>query len=224
MKAIFAFVIVGTLCANCFGNQKEKVRVACIGDSITVGEGLETPYPEKIQELLGDGFEVRNFGVNAATLLLQGAKPYAKQPEFVASIQFQPHVVFILLGTNDSKADDWAHAGNFIPDYETLASQYLRDGENVVIFACTPAVVENGAWGIDEALIQRDVAPMVRKASKQLNIGLVDVNAAFKGKKGLWSDGVHLNQAGADLVAKTMHLEVERLIKKPAKKPARKKK
>ena len=44
-----------------------RVRVACIGDSITSGYRLAHPdrdaFPAQLQRMLGDGYEVRNFGV-----------------------------------------------------------------------------------------------------------------------------------------------------------------
>ena len=43
------------------------IKVACIGDSITSGFTLLNPcrdsYPSLLQKMLGDGYEVRNFGV-----------------------------------------------------------------------------------------------------------------------------------------------------------------
>jgi len=52
------------------------IKVACIGDSITSGFTLLNPrrdsYPSLLQNMLGDGYEVRNFGVlDAASRYLQ---------------------------------------------------------------------------------------------------------------------------------------------------------
>ena len=51
----------------------ETTRVACVGDSITFGAGVKNRgkncYPAVLGNLLGEGYEVRNFGVNGATLL-----------------------------------------------------------------------------------------------------------------------------------------------------------
>ena len=64
----------------------EAVRVACVGDSITYGSGIpdreHNSYPAQLQKLLGDGYEVRNFGVSGATLLKNGDKPYWKEKAF----------------------------------------------------------------------------------------------------------------------------------------------
>ena len=48
--------------------QSQKIRVACVGNSITWGHGIQdrskNTYPAQLQQLLGTGFDVRNFGNN----------------------------------------------------------------------------------------------------------------------------------------------------------------
>jgi lysophospholipase L1-like esterase len=56
--------------------------VACIGNSITYGAFIanrdQNSYPAQPQAYLGDGYEVRNYGVSGRTLLTQGDYPYVK--------------------------------------------------------------------------------------------------------------------------------------------------
>ncbi len=56
--------------------QTDKIRVACVGDSITFGAGVKernkNSYPKVLAGLLGEKYDVRNFGVNGATLLKKG--------------------------------------------------------------------------------------------------------------------------------------------------------
>ena len=63
--------------------DQEKIRVACVGDSITFGSGIQdrntNSYPAQLGRLLGEKWETRNFGVSGATLLKNGDKPYWKQ-------------------------------------------------------------------------------------------------------------------------------------------------
>ena len=44
--------------------KQEPVKIACIGNSITEGYGLEHPatesWPSVLQQLLGNGYSVRN--------------------------------------------------------------------------------------------------------------------------------------------------------------------
>ena len=86
------FIILTTLClvAGCmpadrYGpidvkNYEETIRVACVGNSITYGAGIENrvkdSYPAQLGRMLGDRWETRNFGVSGATMLKKGDNPY----------------------------------------------------------------------------------------------------------------------------------------------------
>src|SRR5687768_5658034 len=67
-------------------DYKDKIRVACVGDSITFGSGVKdretNNYPAQLGRMLGEKWEVRNFGVSGATMLRKGDKPYDKQKAF----------------------------------------------------------------------------------------------------------------------------------------------
>lgn len=59
--------------------RKDAIRVACIGNSITDGSGIDMAtqkgYPAILQNKLGDGYEVKNYGLSARTLLCKGTCP-----------------------------------------------------------------------------------------------------------------------------------------------------
>ena len=69
-----------------------RVKVACVGNSVTYGAGLadreHEAYPAQLQRLLGDEYEVRNFGHNGATLLSRGHRPYVRLPEFRQALDY----------------------------------------------------------------------------------------------------------------------------------------
>lgn len=71
---------------------QEKIKVACIGNSVTYGYGHKEPgstsYPTQLQQMLGDKYEVRNFGHSGATLLSKGHRPYINLHEYKAALAF----------------------------------------------------------------------------------------------------------------------------------------
>ena len=67
------------------------LRIACIGDSITIGGGKQS-YPAQLGRLLGTRYEVRNFGVSGATMLQKGNKPYRSQKAWRNALAYQRSV------------------------------------------------------------------------------------------------------------------------------------
>ena len=74
MKKLITFSL--SLFFACVAMAQEKIKVACVGNSITYGTGVaereKNAYPVKLQQMLGDKYEVGNFGKPGATLLNKG--------------------------------------------------------------------------------------------------------------------------------------------------------
>ena len=116
--------------------RQEAVRVACIGNSITDGSGIDMAeqmgYPAQLQQLLGAAFWVRNCGVGARTLLNKGDHPIMREQAWRDALGFirhdgepqteqkRPDVVVIKLGTNDSKPENWQHKAEFESDLQAM--------------------------------------------------------------------------------------------------------
>ena len=66
-------------------------------------------YPAQLQALLGDRYEVGNFGKSGATLLRHGHRPYFEQEEFRQAMDFAGDIVVIHLGINDTDPRNWPH-------------------------------------------------------------------------------------------------------------------
>ena len=95
--------------------------MACLGDSITAGARVDAKtqsYPARLQELLGDDYEVRNFGIGGATLIKTGRPNVWRDLEAVQ--KFQPHIAIISLGTNDTvggRRKNWEQIERFDDDF-----------------------------------------------------------------------------------------------------------
>ena len=61
---ICAFTLISCIAQQiCCAREQSKIRVACVGDSITYGAGIREPestYPMRLAELLGNKYEVQN--------------------------------------------------------------------------------------------------------------------------------------------------------------------
>jgi acyl-CoA thioesterase-1 len=187
----------------------EPIRVACIGDSITYGAGVdkreENAYPKVLGKLLGDGYEVRNFGVSGATLLRKGDNPWWKLNEFKAATDFAPQIVVIKLGTNDSKPQNWKNKDDFAKDYGDLIDHFAGLPSKPKVYACLPVPVYEAKWGINEPVVKEEIIPIIQQVAKAKKATLIDLYTALSGKPEMFPDKIHPNVAGAALIAKTVH-------------------
>lgn len=188
-------------------NYDHPIRVACVGDSITYGMGTSEgmSYPSQLQKLLGSQWEVGNFGVNSRTLLRKGDKPWWNEPAYQDAQDFNPDVVIIMLGTNDTKPENWTHIDEFYSDYSDLVDVFAKLPSSPRIYVCRPCPVpEPGRWGINEANIQVEI-PLVDKLAEEKGLGVIDMHAALVDHPELQRDQVHPNDAGALLMAKAAY-------------------
>lgn len=183
------------------------IKVACVGDSITQGSGASKgmSYPSQLQKLLGEKWAVENFGVSGRTLMRSGDNSYWKEAAYQKALKFNPDVVIIMLGTNDTKPQNWSHKGEFETDYRDLVKSFQALESKPRIFLCRPnPVPEPGNYGIKETGIQEQI-PIVDKLAAELHTGVIDMHAAFDGKSALMPDHVHPNDEGAGVMAKTAY-------------------
>lgn len=187
----------------------ETIRVACVGDSITYGAGIEgrwmNNYPSQLGALLGKGWEVRNFGVNSASVLKRGFLPYWRTQEFGAAHEFLPHIVVIKLGTNDALPSNWRYKGEFERDYLALIKSFQTLGSRPRIWLCIPAPAYRGKGGTADRVIQKEVIPRIREIARKTGLPVIDLNSVLLGRKDLFSDGVHPDEQGARLIADTVY-------------------
>jgi len=134
------------------------IKVACVGDSITQGSGAQKgkSYPAQLQGLLGDGYQVGNFGVSARTLLKKGDFPYWKEKKYQDALAMEPAIVVIMLGTNDTKPQNWKFEAEFDADYRELVKSFQSLKSKPKVFVCRPVPVPGkGNYGINEENIQK---------------------------------------------------------------------
>jgi acyl-CoA thioesterase I len=185
-----------------------KTRIGCIGDSITNGAGTTAPdgasnsYPAQLQRMLGDRLEVVNFGVGGTTLLNKGDSPYQSQQAFSRAKDFEPDVVIIMLGTNDTKPQNWKYKDEFAADYEDIVRQFSGLSSRPRIYVCRPCfVVGAGNFGINEPSVEMEL-PLIDEVGKKLGLETIDIFGATKEHDALFPDRVHPNNEGAALIAK----------------------
>nr|WP_136252843.1 GDSL-type esterase/lipase family protein [Ningiella ruwaisensis] len=189
----------------CSEQQVEvKYRIAMVGDSITYNGGDENPdaWIHKLREKLGPEYEVLNFGVNGATALKLSNKPYWDQPEFDSSLASQADAVFIMLGTNDSKDENWRGGNNnFKIDYINFINAYKNLPQRPKIWVGKNLPAYADAWTINGDVIEQQIHPDVNHITVLTKTELVDLHKDFVNEHELFRDGIHPNVEGGKILA-----------------------
>lgn len=189
------------------------VRVACVGDSITYGYGIENratdSYPAQLQALLGDGWLVGNFGKNGATVLKTGHAPYWTTKQYQQALAFRPDIVIIKLGTNDTRPQNIGkHKAEFVPDYVELIRSFQSLESRPIVWICKPVPIYTEHKGMTDPVIRNEIIPLVEETAAKAGVGIIDLNAVLSHAAELFPDGVHPNAEGAGMMARTIAVEI----------------
>lgn len=186
----------------------DAVRVACIGNSITDGITIDlrgrNGYPAQLQQILGDKYHVKNYGVSARTLLRKGNLPYVNELAWKDALAFNPNIVVIKLGTNDSKAANWKYRDKFQNDLQFMVDQLKALPAHPEIYLVRPLVAVckvKDEWSIDNEVIEKEIIPIINKVAKKNKLRVLDFREELNYKELMSSDGVHPNKKGATVMA-----------------------
>jgi lysophospholipase L1-like esterase len=187
--------------------QADKTRVACVGDSITFGACVtdreKNCYPVVLGGLLGDKYDVRNFGVSGATLLKKGDLPWWNVDAYKNATDFNPNVVIIKLGSNDTKPQNWKNKAEFEADYKALIDHFKSLAAKPVVWVALPVPVLKENFGINKKGVDEQQL-MILKVAKEEGCGVIDLYKAVATKELFDQDGIHPNAAGAKKIAETV--------------------
>lgn len=215
---IGAWLLAASIAATSL-RAAENIRLACVGDSITWGIGAAPgkSYPSQLQALLGPGWQVENFGVSGRTLLRKGDYPYWREQAFRRALAARPDAVVIMLGTNDTKPQNWRFYDEFFTDYRDMARLFLALPEKPRVYVCRPCPVpEPGNFGINEAGVLQEI-PLIDRLAREEGVSVIDIHAALAPHPELLPDRVHPNTDGAAIIARIVYGEVMRDTQPAAK-------
>ena len=207
-------------------------RVACIGNSITDGHGIDMAtaygYPAELQKILGDNYWVKNFGVSSRTMLNKGDHPYMDEMAWRDALAFRPDIVVVKLGTNDSKPENWQYKAEFKHDLQQLITTLRPDLAQTTtkkkkgkakrkeepkpkpeIYLCTPIPAIKSTWNISDSVIVAGVIPIQQEVAAEYGLHVIDLHTLFANDADkMLSDGIHPNAKGAHRMAEIIAAEI----------------
>ncbi len=195
-----------------------QTRIACLGDSITAGARIadreHSAYPGWLNDYLGQPFEVRNFGAGGATMLRHADRPYHKTQAFRDAIAWQPHIAFVILGTNDTceneRRHNWRHADDLAMDAAKLVAALHAARKDMRVVLCSPTPMFADKLGLHperkadlETRAKRLAScalAMQTVAHETEHVEYLELRSTLRAQD--VSDGVHPTAFGAERVAR----------------------
>ncbi len=202
----FLFVIIS------IAQNSEKIKVACVGNSVTFGYGIENrdvnSYPAELQKMLGNKYEVENFGKSGATLLVKGHRPYIQEKEFREALRFSPQIVIIHLGLNDTDPRDWPnYRDDFVKDYSALIDSFRHLPSEPTVWICkmTPIFSDHPRFKSGTRDWFWQIQQKIEVVANGSNTELIDLHTSLYSRPDLFADNLHPNAEGAKIIAKTVY-------------------
>lgn len=194
------------------GKGERRLRVSCVGNSITFGTGTAEPgvesYPAQLQRLLGDGYEVGNFGKPGATLLRRAFRPYDVQEEFGRAMDFHGDIAVIHLGINDTDPRAWPNYGDdFVRDYMALIDSLRRSNPRVrvIVARLTPLSDRHHRFLSGTRDWREEIQQRIELVARLCGCELVDFHDVLYHRPELMPDGIHPNGEGYALLARAVY-------------------
>ena len=203
LLCLFALLLAscGGKGVSVFGTPK----LLCFGDSITHGYKLKDPgsesYPAQLQAIVGGEFDVVNLSKTGANVVTEGNLPIRKQEVFQEAMKLRPDVVVLLIGTNDTKDENWKYHSEFTEDYNRLVERFQTMPSLPDLYLCTiPPVFtkEDRKQRIEEINIA------IRQVAAVHDLKVIDVSSSFVAHPELFADGIHPDQEGAKILAEAV--------------------
>lgn len=194
--------------------KKGQVKVACVGDSITYGMSVinwfENTYPAQLGDMLGDDYHVQNFGFSAKTAQENNDESYRATKLYEKSKKYQPDIVILMLGSNDSKPYNFnGGKADFKQAMKELIEIYqgLESSPEIILATVNAGFYVHGAnegdymYDINGANINI-INQAIKELAEEYNLTLVDTFAITKDHPEWYKlDGIHPDKNGQTAMA-----------------------
>ena len=211
MKKSFIIYLFLTLSVVLYA-QQHRIKVACIGNSITYGYGLPDrvtqSYPVQLQKMLGESYQVENFGKSGATLLNKGHRPYMQQDEYHRAIDFAGDIVVIHLGINDTDSRDWPdYRDFFVKDYIALIDSFrvANPEARIMIARLTPIADRHPRFLSGTRDWHGEIQLAIENVARYAGVQLIDFHKPLYPYPFMLTDAVHPDPEGAFVLAQTVY-------------------
>lgn len=200
LELLLCTVLVGCVAPT----SLSQTRIAVIGDSnvngATLPDAKRDGFVAVMERLLGPEWLIRPFGINGATVNLNSDMAYLKRVNMDGIRAFRPHLVVVLLGTNDALSPEPVKRAELVWGYEHLVERLGSRTPGMVI--CQPPLITRP--GDYNQALTGTVYGAISEVAPRFNGLIVAFSAELTDMPGLLTDGVHLNVAGHAKLAESI--------------------
>jgi lysophospholipase L1-like esterase len=204
--------IVISLAVSLAASSAIAANVACVGNSITEGYGIDwgvKKYPDHLQDLMQPGDSVANFGTSGKMFYKESGESYWVQGKIKEALAFPADIVVIELGTNESKLFYYTYYNVTVdmlkPSYEDLLDTFAHLPTHPEIYATLQPYSNNESWGIMDSTIVKYINPLIKETSVEKGVNIIDLHTLFQTPAWFLDDSVHPNPTGAQELAKIVN-------------------
>lgn len=202
-----------SLAPSPYRRHLKPLQVACVGDSITYGLLLEDrlweSYPAQLSSQLGEAYEVKNFGVNGATISRLGDLPYRYSHGFQKLVHYNPDIVIAMLGSNDTKPNNWRGKEAFERDLKEFLLVLRQLPSHPTIYLCCPSPLFTSQHSLlRQDILESYILPSIRKVARETSVSLIDLHDPFTKHEEFFPDSMHPNAQGARRIAGLVAAEI----------------
>ena len=187
-----------------------KRLLACVGDSLTYGAGVRftrhrDSFPAQLNGLLGEEWQVLNYGLSWRTLQDSGDLPYRSDRFFKDSLECGAEIYLLMLGSNDAKYYNW-DAGNYRKELREFTAAYISLPQKPLVILMQPTSARkdkhgNDPYGVRLDLLGNELHEIIGEVGKEYNCRVLDLYRLSKGHPDWLQDDSHPNRRGNEMIA-----------------------
>ena len=187
-----------------------KKIIACVGDSLTYGAGVrltrkKDSYPARLQGLLGEEWQVLNYGLSWRTLQNSGDLPYRADRFYQQSLGSGAEIFLLMLGSNDAKVFNW-NEENYRRELTDFTRTYCALPQQPTVILMQPTIVwrdrnGNEPYQMQVDLVGNELHEIVAEVGKETDCPVIDLYRLSKAHQDWFYDLAHPNVKGNMMIA-----------------------
>lgn len=187
-----------------------KRILACVGDSLTYGAGVRftrhrDSYPAQLGSLLGEDWQVLNYGLSWRTLQDSGDLPYKSDRFYQASLMCNAEIFLLMLGSNDAKFFNWDE-NRYRQELVEFVSAYreLPQHPNLILMQPTIAWKDRHGrepYGVRLDVLGNELHEIIADVGRETGCKVLDLYRLTKAHPDWFHDASHPNRKGNGMIA-----------------------